>query len=67
MQAKFGKVTGAVQLGKTEPIAGADTDYLAVGAFYNFSKTFSAFGGYRNTETGTTEAQAISVGMRKVF
>lgn len=67
VQAKFGKVTGAVQLGKTEPAAGADTDYLAVGAFYNFSKTFSAFGGYRNTEQGTTEAQAISVGMRKVF
>lgn len=67
VQAKFGKVTGAVQLGKTEPAAGADTDYLAVGAFYNFSKTFSAFGGYRNTEQGTTEQQAISVGLRKVF
>lgn len=67
VQAKFGKVTGAVQLGKTEPRAGADTDYLAVGAFYNFSKTFSAFGGYRATETGTSEAEAISVGLRKIF
>lgn len=67
LQAKFGKITAAAQLGKTKPMTGADTDYLAVGAFYNFSKTFSTFGGYRKTETGTTEADAISVGMRKVF
>jgi len=67
LQGKFGPVTAALQAGKTEPATGADTDYAALGAFYNFSKTFSAFGGYRMTETGTTEAEVLSVGLRKVF
>lgn len=67
LQGKFGPVTAALQAGKTEPATGADTDYAALGAFYNFSKTFSAFGGYRMTETGTTENEVLSVGLRKVF
>lgn len=78
LQAKFGRVTGVVQLGQTKPKftvpGGAPpgglldaTDYQAVGGFYNFSKTFSAFGGYRNTETATYQNRALSVGLRKVF
>lgn len=67
VQGKFGKVTAAAQLGKTEPATGSDTDYLALGAFYNFSKTFSTFGGYRITETGPAETEVVTLGMRKVF
>ena len=67
LQGKFGPVTAALQVGKQEPMTGADTDYAALGAFYNFSKTFSAFGGYRTSETGTAEQKVLSVGLRKVF
>lgn len=67
LQAKFGQVTGAAQLGRTKPTGSATTDYVAVGAFYNFSKTFSTFGGYRTTETDAAKAQVITIGMRKIF
>lgn len=77
--ANLGPVLAAIQYGKTEQ-GGAGTnsdfDYLALGAFYNFSKTFNVFTGYRITESeqtlpaGTlaaTETKVFTLGMRKVF
>ena len=52
LQQKFGPVTGVIQIGATnEGGTGTDSDitYAAIGAWYNFSKTFGAFTGYRNT------------------
>ncbi len=72
-----------VQLGDTTDkyYAGADikVTYVAVGAFYNFKKGFSLYGGYRQTHiTGVNAAvtaanasngtqSVFSIGMRKVF
>ena len=75
-----------VQVGETRDkyYAGADVKvrYVAVGAFYNFKKGFSLYGGYRQTHiTGVNVNNAqmtaagasngtqsvFSVGMRKVF
>lgn len=70
-QAKMANWLWVAQLGNTEvDVAGVsvETDYLALGAFYNFSKTFSAFGGYRESDTdGPAETTALSFGLRKVF
>lgn len=77
--ATLGPVLAAIQYGKTEQ-GGAgtnnDIDYLALGAFYNFSKTFNVFTGYRITDStqslpaGTqaaSETKVYTFGMRKTF
>ncbi|MHB1513935.1 MAG: porin [Acidiferrobacter sp.] len=73
-----------VQVGETRNkfYAGADikVSYVAVGAFYNFKKGFSLYGGYRQTHitgvnanvpaaTGANNGtqSVFSIGMRKVF
>lgn len=68
-QAKMANWLWVLQYGnsETDP-GGVETDYLALGGFYNFSKTFSAFGGYRETDPdGPAETTALSFGLRKVF
>ncbi len=67
--AKIGNVLAALHWGKTkDDITHNDTDYLAIGAWYNFSKTFMVLGGYRSTEVDNgNEDQVWSVGMRKAF
>jgi len=77
--ANVGPVLAAIQYGKTEQGGAAtnnDIDYLALGAFYNFSKTFNVFTGYRVTESEQTlpagtlaasETKVFTLGMRKVF
>ena len=78
-QAKLGPVLAAIQYGKTEQGGvgtNNDIDYLALGAFYNFSKTFNVFTGYRVTDStqslpaGTqaaSETKVFTLGMRKIF
>lgn len=77
--ANVGPVLAAIQYGKTEQGGAAtnnDIDYLALGAFYNFSKTFNVFTGYRITDSEQTlpagtqassETKVFTLGMRKVF
>lgn len=77
--ANLGPVLAAIQYGKTEQGGSGtnnDIDYLALGAFYNFSKTFNVFTGYRITESEQTlpagtlaasETKVFTLGMRKVF
>lgn len=61
----FGPTVGATDQGKV--------DYLALGAFYNFSKTFNIFAGYgQNKVKDTTAATELkntvyTIGMRKIF
>jgi predicted porin len=72
-QMKMGMNTLVAQYGTAE-LKATDTDpkvkgtYLALGAYHNFSKTTSLFGGYRNTDVdfdlGST---AITVGLRQKF
>ncbi len=74
----------AVQLGETRdkffPGADIKVSYVAVGAFYNFKKGFSLYGGYRQTHITGVNANVpaatkasngtqsvFSIGMRKVF
>ena len=68
---KFGNVRPVAQIGKTEnqlAVINPDTDYFAVGIWYDMSKTFNLLAGYRQTEVdGGNETQVISVGMRKGF
>jgi predicted porin len=79
-QAKFGNVTGVVQLAKNDENGtgtGADTErtYVVLGAWYNFSKSFSAFGGYRKTTVEDIlapigpdqDTKIYTVGLRKGF
>ena len=59
---------GAASLGAVTGTA----DYMALGAFYNFSKTFSAFAGYGQNKIkpdGGTETKntVYTVGLRKIF
>ena len=83
--ATIGPVLIALQYGNTEQggsVQGSgglatnnDIDYLALGAFYNFSKTFNVFTGYRITDSTQTlpavvndvETQVFTLGMRKTF
>ena len=76
--ATIGPVLAAIQYGKTEQGGAAtnnDIDYVALGAFYNFSKTFNVFTGYRITDSQQTlaavdngvETKVLTFGMRKVF
>ena len=64
---KISKTTLVIQGGRTDVDTGNDSDYLAVGAIHNLSKKFRLFGGYRNTESGTSDVDVISVGMRMDF
>jgi len=80
-QAKFGAVTAVVQVAKDKEKGtgtGADEErtYQVIGAWYNFSKSFGAFGGYRKTTVEDTlgpvispdvETKIITVGLRKGF
>jgi len=76
--ATIGPVLLALQYGNTEEGGvgtNRDIDYLALGAFYNFSKTFSVFGGYRATNASQTlpagvndvDTTVYTLGMRKNF
>ena len=76
--ANVGPVLIALQYGNTEEGGvgvNRDIDYLALGAFYNFSKTFNVFTGYRITDSSQTlpagvndaETQVFTLGMRKTF
>jgi predicted porin len=69
LHAKFGNILAVLHWGKTQnDITNNDTDYLAVGAWYNFSKTFMVLGGYRTTEVDNGNEDKIwTVGMRKAF
>lgn len=77
-QIPIGKWTPAVQVGLsvtdggTTTTADTETMYAALGARYNFSKTFSTYGGVRMTETEqgsatTVDTEAYTIGMRKDF
>jgi predicted porin len=79
-QAKFDKVLAVVHYGKDKEKGtgtGADTDttYMVVGAWYNFSKSFGAFGGYRKTSVEDIlapigpdiDTKIYTVGLRKGF
>lgn len=78
-QGTFGPVRGVAQLGQmqTGTTAGIDISgsYYALGAFYDMSKTFHVFGGYRkskedlNPATGITllDNSVYTLGMRKDF
>lgn len=76
--AKLGAWVVALQVGKTEQGGtgtNLDTDYLALGGIYNFSKSFMVFTGWRSTETdqtlpvaaNSTEFDVLTVGARKSF
>jgi predicted porin len=69
-QMKMGMNTLVVQYGTTD-IKDADVKatYLALGAYHNFSKTTSLFGGYRNTDVDddVSGETAITVGLRQKF
>lgn len=71
---------GSALLGGSGPfgptVPGTDqgkVDYLALGAFYNFSKTFNIFAGYgqnkvKDTTTSTELKNTVyTIGMRKIF
>jgi predicted porin len=76
---KLGAWIATLQVGKTEQGGTGtnnDTDYLALGGIYNFSRTFIVFGGWRSSDSdrtsGTTgpvsaEFDVYSVGARKSF
>lgn len=71
---KLGNSTLALQAGKHDrSVTGGDleTDYLAGGLIYNFSKTMRTHVGYRQTEATqlavTNEQKVFTVGMRKDF
>ncbi|MBI5612292.1 MAG: porin [Gammaproteobacteria bacterium] len=74
---KFGSVRPVVQYGKTKDststcTAGNNTNndctYIAVGAWYDLSKTFNLLAGYRKTDIDNgNETTVWSVGMRKGF
>lgn len=64
---KINKTTLVIQGGRTDLDKGTDTDYLAVGAIHNLTSKFRLFGGYRNTESGASDVDVISVGMRMDF
>jgi predicted porin len=80
--AKLGAWVATIQVGKTEgggltttPAPNVDSDYLALGGIYNFSKTFIVFGGWRSTDNDQTlpvaptssEFDVYTVGARKSF
>ena len=73
-QIPIGKLTPAIQVGLStiDTATETETTYGALGVRYNFSKTFSTYGGYRMTKTEvgsatTTDQEAYTVGLRKDF
>lgn len=74
-QIPIGKVTPVVQIGasvRDDAPNERETAYAALGARYNFSKTFSAYAGVRATKTETgsvtnTDEEAMTIGLRKDF
>ena len=73
---KLGNVGVVAQLGKherdvTAAIGDLETDYLATGVTYSFSKTTRSWLGYRTTKatqaTTENEQKVIALGMRKDF
>jgi len=68
-QMKMGMNTLVFQYGMNdEDTDTKDSTYMVLGAYHNFSKTSSLFGGYRNTDVdGETGATAITVGLRQKF
>jgi predicted porin len=68
-QMKMGMNTLVFQYGmNNEDTDTKDSTYMVLGAYHNFSKTSSLFGGYRNTDVdGETGSTAISVGLRQKF
>ncbi|MBI5612291.1 MAG: porin [Gammaproteobacteria bacterium] len=67
--ATFGNVLAVLHWGKTkDDITNNDTDYLAVGGWYKFSKSFDALAGYRKTSVDNgNEDTVFTVGLRKGF
>lgn len=68
-QMKMGMNTLVLQYGMLDSDDDTeDGSYLALGAYHNFSKTTSLFGGYRNTDIDDDSGEtAITVGMRQKF
>jgi predicted porin len=68
-QMKMGMNTLVFQYGMNdEDTDTKDSTYMVLGAYHNFSKTSSLFGGYRNTDVDNESGQtAISVGLRQKF
>jgi predicted porin len=68
-QMKMGMNTLVFQYGMNdEDTDTKDSTYMVLGAYHNFSKTSSLFGGYRNTDVDNDSGQtAISVGLRQKF
>jgi predicted porin len=69
-QMKMGMNTLVFQYGMQDHDTDSlDGTYMALGAYHNFSKTTSLFGGYRNTDIDddTSGSTAITVGMRQKF
>jgi predicted porin len=68
-QMKMGMNTLVLQYGMNDDDNDAkDSTYTVLGAYHNFSKTSSLFGGYRNTDVDNESGQtAITVGLRQKF
>jgi predicted porin len=68
-QMKMGNNTLVLQYGmQDEDNDSKDTTYTTLGAYHNFSKMTSLFGGYRNKDVDDESGQtAITVGMRQKF
>jgi predicted porin len=69
-QMKMGMNTLVLQYGMEDvkDVDDANSTYLALGAYHNFSKMSSIFGGYRNTDADAKDGEAaITVGLRQKF
>jgi predicted porin len=68
-QLKMGNNKLVLQVGTEDQDNDAkDASYMVVGAYHNFSKTTSLFGGYRSTDVDDDSGEtAISVGLRQKF
>lgn len=67
-QMKMGNNTLVFQTGNTDFGSNtADVDYYTIGAIHNLSKKTRLFGGYRNTEQGSSETEVLSIGLRMIF
>lgn len=65
---KMGNNRLVAQYGNTDPDAGSETDYFAIGGIHFMSKKTRVFAGYRNSDPdGGTETDALSIGMRMDF
>jgi predicted porin len=68
-QGNFGKSTFVAQLGSSDQdVTDGEATYFALGAFYNFSKETSVYGGYKNTDQKDKKGESvITIGLRKTF